>query len=264
MDRLRILHETELEILLLFKSICEEYSLTYYLTAGTLLGAVRHKGFIPWDDDIDVAMPRKDYDKFCEIAQKKLGKNFFLQNYKTDRNFPFYFSKIRKVNTKVEEEIFLDVTINKGIYIDIFPLDVCPKNIYGAKVFFKSVEFISFVALSKVSEIYEPGYSKLLAKVFVNMFQLFSLQWLYFLRENIVACIKVVSSGEMICTVGGTHGYPKETYFGDWFDSSTKLTFEGEFFPVPIHWDKLLTSMYGDYMQVPNVEDRKGHFMEEK
>ena len=84
-ELLRI-QETELEILIKFDEVCRESGLEYFLDAGTLLGAVRHGGFIPWDDDIDVGMPRRDYDKFLEIGQKRLGDSFFLQSRETDGN----------------------------------------------------------------------------------------------------------------------------------------------------------------------------------
>lgn len=258
------LHRCELEILLLLQKICVEHGLTYYLTAGSLLGAVRHEGFIPWDDDIDVVMPRRDYTKFCKIANQLLGQDYFLQNYKTDKNFPFYFTKIRKQNTHVEEEIFLDVDINKGIYIDIFPLDFCPKNSLGAKIFFKSIEFLTFVSLSKVSESYQVGYSKKLAKILVAIFRLFPTSLLYFFREILVYFVRYTESGDSLCTVGGTHGYPHECYLSFWFETSTELIFEGVYFPVPSQWDELLTSMYGNYMEFPSEQNRKGHFIKEE
>ena len=89
------LQQKERDLLKIFIDFCDENKLTYFLVGGTLLGAIRHKGFIPWDDDIDVAMPREDYDKFVSLASKRFTKNnnVFFQNYRTDKHYPYVFSK---------------------------------------------------------------------------------------------------------------------------------------------------------------------------
>lgn len=255
------LHEIELEILIHFRQICIENQLTYYLTAGTLLGAIRHKGFIPWDDDIDILMPRKDYNKLSNLSAEIMTKNLFLQNNKTDTNFPFYFSKIRKNNTNVEEEKFSDVSMNKGIYIDIFPLDSCPKTFFFATFFFKIIEFFSFVALSKVSKRFQCGYTKKHMKLLFSLFRCLPLSFIFFLREFIRVLISIFSSDQCLCSVGGTHGYPKESYLADWFKHETVLIFEEELFPAPSCWHEILTSMYGNYMDFPPKNERNGHFI---
>lgn len=260
MNDLRDLQLAEMEILCCFKEICESHNLTYYLTAGSLLGAVRHQGFIPWDDDIDVVMPRKDYQKFSKIAPKALGQSFFFQNYKTDKNFPFYFSKIRKQNTQVEEEIFLDVTMHKGIYIDIFPLDVCPNSARVAKVFFKGIEFLSLACLSKVSQSFSCGYVNPYMIVSFKIARTLPLRLLYCSRELLRIFITATTSGQMVCTVGGRHGYPIEAYQKQWFSATEWLEFEGGKFPAPNKWHAILSSMYGDYMVPPPVDEREGHF----
>ena len=118
------LHKVETEILEVVDSICKENGITYYFTGGTLLGAVRHKGFIPWDDDIDIVMPRADFQKFIEICnQGALGDNYFLHHISTDDNFYLIYAKIKKNNTFFDEEIVKSVDCHKGIFIDIFPLD---------------------------------------------------------------------------------------------------------------------------------------------
>jgi len=120
-----------LNILECFIKICDEFGLDYYLSNGSALGAEKYGGFIPWDDDIDVVMPRKDYDLFCEKANENLPQHLFLQNFKTDSQFPLLYSKIRNSNTTFIENNVKHLCINHGIYMDIFPLDGYPDNIIG-------------------------------------------------------------------------------------------------------------------------------------
>lgn len=123
------LQQKEFEIFKEFIRICDELELTYYLVCGSALGAVKYKGFIPWDDDIDVALPRKHYDIFCQKAQSMLPEHLFLQNHRSDAYYPLIYSKIRNSNTTYIEKSFIEANINHGIFIDIFPLDGYPKDI---------------------------------------------------------------------------------------------------------------------------------------
>lgn len=117
-----------IKILETVQQVCDELELTYYLVNGTALGAKKYGGFIPWDDDVDIAMPRKDYDVFCAKAQERLPEYLFLQNYKTDCRFPLLYSKIRNSNTTFIENGVQEFDMNHGIYIDVFPLDGYPEG----------------------------------------------------------------------------------------------------------------------------------------
>ena len=122
------LQKAELAILKEFIRICDSLHLTYYLVCGTALGAAKYSGFIPWDDDIDVALPREDYEVFCAKAQEMLPSYLFLQNYKTDPRYPLFFSKIRDSRTTYIEKSFAHLPIHHGVYIDVFPLDGYPDD----------------------------------------------------------------------------------------------------------------------------------------
>ena len=122
------LQRTEFEMLKEFVRICDELGLTYFLVCGSALGAAKYKGFIPWDDDMDVALPRADYEIFCKKAQAMLPEHLFLQNSCTDKQFPLIFSKIRNSNTAFVEKPYAKTNINHGIYIDVFPLDGYPED----------------------------------------------------------------------------------------------------------------------------------------
>lgn len=122
------LQSIEMELLKELLIICRESGLRYYLVGGSALGAVKYKGFVPWDDDIDVAMPREDYEVFLNKAQEYLPPHIFLQNYRTDPEFPMLFSKLRNSNTAFIESSFRKMNMNHGIYIDVFPLDGYPER----------------------------------------------------------------------------------------------------------------------------------------
>ena len=112
-----------LKLLRVFDDICRKNNLKYWLDGGTLIGAIRHNGFIPWDDDIDVAMLSDDYEKFIEIAQQELPDDVFLQTRKTDKKYPLYITKLRDKYSTYEEQNVARLNCHKGIFIDIFPMD---------------------------------------------------------------------------------------------------------------------------------------------
>lgn len=257
---LRNLQMAELEILLEFQRVCETLGLRYYLTAGTLLGAVRHKGFIPWDDDIDVAMPREDYDKLAQQGPKYIGAEYVYQEYRTEPNFPYYFAKLRKRGTKAEEPILRAIEMEQGIYIDIFPLDRCPDSDGRAALLFKGIELLDCAVLARVSTEFVCGYQKGYMRFLWNVLRHLPNGWIFALREGTRKLLG--RGGKRLCTAGGHHGYPREVYQPEWFAKTVELEFEGHSFPAPAGWDALLKNMYGDYMTLPPQEERQGHFAE--
>ena len=256
-SELRSLQLSELEILLELKRICDQNHLRYYLTAGTLLGAVRHHGFIPWDDDIDIAMPRADYDKLEKLCASQLKPGFYYQSEITEAHYPYFFAKIRKEGTEVYEPCLKGLEIGKGHYIDIFPLDDCPSSPRRARLFFKWIWMLTWAGQGKVDPTYICGYTKPAARIAYSLLKLLPLPLLRRMRKS--ACRRVGKTG-VLCTVGGAHGYPAETYDPAWFRESVTLSFEGMLFPAPVGWDELLKNMYGDYWLLPDSSERQGHF----
>ena len=256
----RLLQLEELKIWQDFHCFCEKNNLTYYFTAGSLLGAVRHKGFIPWDDDIDIAMPRKDYDRTADLWAKEPIAGYCFQNSFTEPNFPYYFSKIRKHGTEVYEPFFSKINMHKGIYIDIFPLDPCPSIESLAKLYFKAMEVIT----SAISPQVNPDFSRVSRKWYMlflyHIFRRIPHLWLIRFRDDIRKIVSFFSNGKRLCTVGGAHGYPHEAYYAKWFQHCVFLSFEGKAVPAPAGWNELLRNMYGDYMTPPNISQRQGHF----
>ena len=160
------------ELLLEFNRVCEKHNIKYILFSGTAIGAIRHKGFIPWDDDLDVAMLRTEYERFLEVAPKELNSEYYLQA-EFSEHWPLYFSKLRKNNTTCLEKYHpKDKKIHQGIYIDIFPIDNASNNKFLRKVQFLS----SKVVLAKA--FYRRGYDtdSVVKKIFIAMCRFLSLK----------------------------------------------------------------------------------------
>ena len=137
-NQLRKLQLTMLEMLMLVDKICKENDIQYSLCSGTLLGAVRHKGFIPWDDDLDIRMTRENYDKFLEVWDKLQPEGYLLQNKENSPRFPSSFSKIRKCHTTFLQFESERGAHHTGIFVDIFPLDRIPRNRIKKCIFYIS------------------------------------------------------------------------------------------------------------------------------
>ena len=258
-DELRTLQLVELNILRKFVSICKKYDLQYFLAFGSVLGAVRHKGFIPWDDDIDVGMPRPDYDKFCQIAQDELGPEFFWQSHETDKNYYFFFGKIRLNGTIYKDRDFDHVNINHGIFIDIFPFEGAPDK--------KRARFLH----RKISEILRGLMAKKWGKPMSErnmIYKCLSFLWRntikYGLPASWINCLwkwnacRYSTADSRQCVVLA-FSYGSESYPREWLFPTQEMEFEKKLFACPKDCHEYLKNIYGDYMKIPPPEQRLYH-----
>lgn len=148
-EELTQLHQVLYEILEEIVRICDKHNIPYFVIGGTAIGALYDKAILPWDDDIDIGMKREDYNKFLQIASQELREPYFLSWIHTDPHSPYYFAKVKKNNTLFVEEMFKDVPMHQGIFVDIFPFDRIPNNklvggesAYVHTVFLKQVSVI--------------------------------------------------------------------------------------------------------------------------
>lgn len=241
-------------------NICEKHGLKYFLDAGTLLGAVRHKGFIPWDDDMDIGMLREDYERFLEIAKKELPEHLFLQTFETDDKYDIYQvpCKIRYNGTiLIEKGIAENSEMHNGVYIDVFPYDSLPKS----NLAYKIQRSLSYNVLKSFIRIREtPDKLSFKNKITFTFYKIVRTLFPYKRRKKFFDFLvkwNDVNSPYMgygLDTVWSEYIYKKEDYF-----ELTRLEFEGNHFYGPKNYDAILTQLYGDYMTLPKEEDRQWH-----
>ena len=257
-DKLRILQLCELEILNVFVRICEKCNLKYFLIGGTLLGAVRHKGFIPRDDDIDVIMPRRDYNRFAEIAPKMLGKKYFYQSPQTDLHYRMTYAKIRMNGTEIFEDRFKNPKFNSGVFIDIFPLDKCPRPGVVCHFLFNVMAVMNYKSQVDSGADYGP-YDEISGKIGYAILKLFSPGQLIKLRRILLDFSKKLSSGRYVASFAGAYGYRKEIYPAAWFGNAV-VEFEGRKYNAPSGYKKILRRAYGDdYMIISDLIPKRCH-----
>lgn len=254
---LKKLQEIEIEIIKYFDKVCDENNLKYYLAYGSLLGAVRHGGFIPWDDDVDMHMLGKDYLKLVEILRNNLDKKYFFQSLETEKNYYLLWNKIRLNNTIFIEKGWEDNKIHQGISLDIFPLIDYPDNEKDKKKIDRMFKITKLMIDNnmKVNKNYDSyGFSgKILSKLFKFIPQSIRNKKII---KNIQFLCNYESSSEYYFSLirGTTKKYSKSS-----FKDIKKIKFEDANFSAPVESEKYLTEVYGDYMKLPDEKDRVGH-----
>lgn len=233
-----------LEILKEIDRICKKYGIQYWLSSGTLIGAARHGGFIPWDDDLDIEMMRDDYERLMEVLPSELPTTMALQTHETDPTYFFYYAKIRDRRSLLAEGNNYDrMWKEQGIYIDIFPLEKQPLAIHK----------ISEKTVGHMYKIWRTSKNDTISIRRV-------MRWFHFNRRFVFPVLRLLC--RLSCTDVITSGmgipYHNPRFTKDIFPLST-LKFEGIDFPVPHDYDHMLRLMYGNYMKLPSEESITTH-----
>ena len=258
----KIMTEIELKLVLIeilncFVSFCEENNLNYMLEGGTLLGAIRHKGFIPWDDDIDIAMPREDYERMHQIIRKKpLPSRYRLESLQYG-NSPYPFAKIVDTKTVIVNS---GSTLHKSLWIDVFPLDGIPDySLKDEKCVRKKLKRYSFLLENACCKIGsgKNAYRKLL-KIFVILFSRIRGPFYYGKKmDELAKCStdQYKYAGNVVWSILGPHKVLKTEELFDYIE----VEFEGKLYKTTKFYDKYLSGYYGNYMELPPEDKRINH-----
>ena len=256
-ETLKKLQEYQMQILDEVERICEKHGLSCFIMGGNLIGAIRHKGFIPWDDDIDIAMMREDYDKFLEIATKEIDSRFFIDYQENNEYYYLPFAKVRLNDSIYEEPEQKDYKGHKGIWIDIFPLDNANKEdslFIRIQTFLKkSIHFINAIKAEVTSDKYP-----VLKKVIKFIFKPISIKKLTRIQQKIMKWNKNPDAKYCI-SFGAKYGMKKQTMLKTVFLPTTKLEYENRVYTVPGNYIAYLERVYPGYMTLPPEEKRITH-----
>lgn len=252
---IRKLKNEELGILNFFDKFCERNGLRYYLIGGTLLGAIRHDGFIPWDDDIDIAMPREDYELFLKKFPKN-EKKFTLDAYNTNKNYWLPFAKVRINGTAYIESDQKGYDGHTGIWLDVFPLDYGSKFKWFDKIRFFITKKTRFVITRKMGLSSKP--KSMLGGVISKIMSMLPKKLLLAILDLVMKCGS--SKSGFYVNLGSQYGYKKQRHQKEWYSDPQKHLFEGQKYNVPKRAERVLRSIYGaNYMELPPKDKRVTH-----
>ena len=241
-----------LDIMQDFHEVCLKHDITYYMLGGTMLGAVRHKGFIPWDDDMDVGIPRNDYDRLLNLPQTEWPSNIKIKTPYNSTDLLFPYSKIMDINTTLIEDR-LDGII-EGIYIDIFPLDGAGNSFFSAKLRYK----LHYWNEGLLNNNQDHGEKRTVLRRLVQRFaRSQDVRNLYFKTEKWMKNVSYAKSS-IVGNYSGSWGF-KEFTKKEVMGVPELYDFEGLKLFGASKPDEYLTSLYGNYMKLPPVEKRKSH-----
>lgn len=255
-EQLRSIQLKELEALIEIDRICRKHGLRYYLTYGTLLGAVRHKGFIPWDDDLDITMPRKDYETFLKNSPEWLDKRFFVQNYRTTPQCSGQISEIRINGTILRQKMSEHSQIHHGIYIDVFPLDYIHPDTAKRRIDRLLLRALITMCYAKTG--HYSTHNPLFKFASKALSTLFPLAWLRQTTENL-SCRYEKNPTGFVCSPLSPYALcstTKEVFPEEFFGEPQEIEFEGRRFFAPANPDAILRQIYGDYMEPPPPDQR--------
>lgn len=247
-----------LEILKIVTDLCEELHLRYFLIYGTLIGAIRHHGYIPWDDDVDIMMPRPDYDKLLEYLSVHKLPNLSVFNRQTNQGYPYMITRISDDRYILELEN--EKSVGMGVFVDIYPYDGLGNTKkeairYGMKG--DRLSSLCYQATRKHFAI-EITRSRIRKIVKLPVFVVSKLIGKNYFQNKLekLARVKNYDDCEFVGCVVWLSGGVKDIFKRSWFDETIKMPFDKYEFRVPKNYDAVLRHAYGDYMQLPPEKDR--------
>lgn len=258
------LQKKELELFKAFVSVCEKHGLKYFLVGGSALGAIRHKGFIPWDDDIDVGMLREDYDKFVELQYEFEGTPYFIQNFKSDPCYIYNYGKLRDSSTTFIEDNFKNHRINHGVWIDIFPIDGFSKEKMPREKLAKKVKhiwhqvYLAYFGALRRKVRKETWFKDILLNIVAGLFYVFDIA--HYRNKHVEKYVRKIPLEESVMA-GNYFGFnmKREAMDTSLFKEFIKVPFEDMEAYVLKDYDTYLRNLYGEYMTPPPLDKQVGH-----
>lgn len=249
----------QLDLLKVFDKVCKDHGLRWYPMWGTLLGTIRHKGFIPWDDDVDIVMPREDYERFQEICREEIKEPYYLQSTTNDEECFYMWISLRNSLTTGNRITCLSKKQNNGIGIDIMPLDGCEDCAWSYKISRYPVRVVTVLANTYVNDFNQSLCARILRKG-LRLFN-FNYRKAYQWAENRNKTFKWDDYKRVAFRAHAdplTKVIQRDMWLKEDFSSTIDMPFEGITVPVPIGYDRILRQIYGDYMKFPPLSKREG------
>lgn len=254
------LQKTEFDLLRELIRICDTLELKYYLVCGSALGAVKYGGFIPWDDDIDVALPRPDYELLCQKAPSMLPDDMFLQNFITDPNYPILSSKLRDLNTTYIEKNMQDLDIVHGVFIDVFPIDGLPNTASEQKKYLKKLHAFERRRSANLPRKRGVGIGlRSLGIYWINRLTGIYRNTGETLRKLTEYVKRYSPEKSEIWCIHHEERSPDAFNPASWYGDGADAEFEGLKVKIPAEYDRYLTKRYGSWRDDLPEDEKVGH-----
>lgn len=260
-EKLLAVQELQIKMMETIHDICVENGVEYYMIAGSALGAVRHKGFIPWDVDIDIAMLRKDYVNFKEVCKTKLPDNLEYYDYESAKNFnpPHALVALKGSRLINKYEEFNDRLQSYGIFIDVFPLDVAPDDKHLQQKQARKISRLNDIKYYKLRPFRKEDslFKHIIKKLGSLLLSPISISFINKKMQTEMQRYDGVDSYSLVCSMASHYSYNKQCMKKDLYGKPTLVEFAGHHFYAPERIEDYLTKLYGDYMKLPSNEKQQ-------
>ncbi|MEZ4357071.1 MAG: LicD family protein [Eubacteriales bacterium] len=255
-EQIKALQNKSLEILLYFKDFCEKHNLLFYLCGGCCIGAVRHGGFIPWDDDVDVFMPRADYERLYLLWDKEADtERYSICRTTKDVNYHSLVTMIKDNNTAFINRHSCNLDINHGLMLDVIPIDGYPSSVLARKKQALNAMAYSIFNAQRLPD-HQGKFIRAISKIILAVVRSPRLKYWIWSRAEKKMTKHDIKDCDYITELCSGYRYLKKKYDKSIFKKAILKEFEGFMLPIPAGYDKYLKTAFGDYTQLPPEEDR--------
>ena len=260
-EKLLAVQKLQINMMESIHNICVENGIAYYMIAGSALGAIRHKGFIPWDVDIDIAMLRKDYTVFKEVCKNKLPNHLEYYDYESAKNFypPHALVALKGSRLVNKYEEFNDKLQSYGIFIDVFPLDIAPDDKRLQKKQARRISLLNDIKYYKLRPFTKQDtiIKRIVKKLGTFLLSPVSISYINKIMQAEMQRYDGVDSYNLVCSMASHYSYNKQCMNKELYGKPTLIEFAGHRFYAPERIEDYLTKLYGDYMKLPSKEKQQ-------